>query len=130
MCKSKEFASVTGLEAAIGNVRDAVALIRRRGGKTEHAIVDVAGLFQLTPKRVKSLFYRDGIWRLACDEVARIEARFCAHLDREIALSVEYTEALRAKRNELTGREQCKNANSPNHGYGSSSLDGHSVRAA
>lgn len=131
MQNNTENNSAGSLEIVIRHVRDAVAFMRRRGAKTEHAIVDVAGMFELSPSRTKSLFYRDKMWGMACDEVARIEARFVAHLDREIALSVEYTEALRAKRNELNkGREACKNAASLLDTSGSGSIGSHCGLAA
>lgn len=122
MRSNTENNSAGSLEIVIQHVRDAVAFMRRRGAKTEHAIVDVANMFELSQSRTKSLFYRDKMWGMACDEVARIEARFVAHLDREIALSVEYTEALLAKRNELKGREACKNAASQRDTSGSGSI--------
>lgn len=121
---------VSILEPVICHVRDAVAFARRRGIKTEHAIRDISKVFSLTHARTYSLFYRHRMWGMACDEVARIEARFVAHLDREIALSVEYTEALLAKRNELKGREACKNAASQRDTSGSNSIGSHCGLAA
>lgn len=124
MRKSIEIASTThsDIEVAIGYVRDSTAIERRRGALTKRAIFVVATLFGITPSRAKSLFYRENLWRIAQDEMARIEAGFIAHLDREIALSIEYTEQLRAKRNEIRGRTVCENAASSQATYGTASI--------
>lgn len=111
MNKSPEKNSVTSLETAIEHVRDIVSMFRRRGAKTEHAIPDVATILGLTPARTKSLFYRDGVWRLAEKEAEKIERRFVAHLDREISLTLEYAETLRAKRDQIILGLACKNQN-------------------
>lgn len=109
MTKTRENYSVTAMEPIIGYVRDIVAMFRHRGMKTEYAIPEVAGILDLTPKRVKSIFYRDGLWKMAQDEAAKVERRFAEHLDAEIALSIEYTEQLRIKRDQLAMGLQCEN---------------------
>lgn len=130
MNKSPEKDSVTSLETAIEHVRDIVSMFRRRGAKTEHAIPDVATILGLTPARTKSLFYRDGVWRLAEKEAEKIERRFVAHLDREIILSIEYTEQLRAKRDQVELGLACTRRNYSQPSSGSRSIGRRSHSAA
>lgn len=115
-----EKVSVTRLEELTGYVRDAVAMFRRRGHKSEHAMPQVADLLGSTPKRVKSLFYRDSVWGIVAAEADKIERRFAEHLDREIALSVQYTEELRAKKLQLTMKleRECEDVGMSRPGFG------------
>lgn len=106
--KTHRTVSPDRIEDAIGYVRDMVAMFRRRGLKSEHALPDVAATLELSLKRAKSLFYRE-IFAVACDEVEKIERRFVSHLDAEIALSIEYTESLRLKRDQISMRLECTN---------------------
>lgn len=129
MNETREKLSATKMEATIGYVRDIVAMFRRRGLKTEYAIPEVAGLLDLSPKRVKTIFYRDGLWGMAQDEAERIERRFADHLDAEIALSIEYTEQLRIKRNQISMGLTCEQENLAPRGFGSAST-GSLVRSA
>ena len=102
--------SVDRLETVIGYIRDTVAMFRRRGHKTEYVIPEIAGLLDTKPHRIRSLFYRDKLWPMSVAEASRIERRFTEHLDREIALNLEYIEVLRAKRDQLTMRLSCDDA--------------------
>lgn len=119
MTTSPEDSSVNRLERVIEHVRDMVAMFRRRGEKTEYALPKIASLLDTKPHRVRSLFYRDKMWALPESEADRIEARFDAYLDREIVLSIEYTEALRVKKRQLNLVFECKNASQHGSGYAS-----------
>lgn len=118
MTMSPEKLSAKLIEDAVTYVRDMVSMFRRRGVKSEHAMPEVADLLDLSPKRVKSLYYKDGIWNIAESEVKKIESRFDAYLDREIALSIEYTETLRLKKRQLSLGLECKEKSSRGSGYG------------
>lgn len=117
MTESPETFSVNRLERVIEHVRDMVAMFRRRGEKTEYALPKIAGLLDTKPHRVKSLFYRDKMWALPEFEADRIEARFDAYLDREIALSIEYTEMLRVKKRQLNLVFECNEKSPRGCGY-------------
>ena len=99
--------SVDRLETVIGYIRDTVAMFRRRGHKTEYVIPEIAGLLDTKPHRVRSLFYRDKLWPMSAAEADRIERRFAEHIDREIAITLDYVAGLRAKRNQLNLRLSC-----------------------
>jgi hypothetical protein len=116
MTNSPEKSSATLVENAVTYVRDMVSMFRRRGIKSEYAMPEVADLLDLSPKRVKSLYYRDGVWNVQKSELKKIEARFADYLDREIALSMEYTETLRLKKRQLNLVLECKS--SSQRGYG------------
>jgi hypothetical protein len=105
--KSPENISLDRLETVIGYVRDIVAMFRRRGHKTEYVMPEIAGLLDAKPQRVRSLFYRDKLWSMSEAEAARIERRFAEHIDREISITLDYVEGLRAKRNQLNLRLSC-----------------------
>jgi hypothetical protein len=119
MNKSPEELSATLIEIAVTHVRDMVSMFRRRGVKSEHAMPEVADLLDLSPKRVKSLYYQDGVWGVPHSEVKKIERNFSAYLEREITLSIEYTENLRAKKRQLDLRLECKNSSQRGSGFGS-----------
>lgn len=118
MTENREFFSVNYLEIAIGNVRDMVAMFRRRGVKSEHAMPEVAEILDISPKRVKSLFYRDGVWNIQKKEAQSIEARFVSYLDREIDLSIRYTEQLRLRKLQRNLGLKCEDQNSSQLGFG------------
>lgn len=120
MTKSPETLSANMIGTAATYVRDMVSMFRRRGVKSEYAMPEVAELLDLSPKRVKSLYYMDGVWNVAHTEVKKIEKNFAVYLDREIALSIEYTENLRAKKRQLEMRLGCKNCR---HGSGFGSTE-------
>jgi hypothetical protein len=131
MSNSPEKISATALERVIECVRDVVMMRRRRGVKTEYALPEVAQIFDVTPKRAKSFFYRDGVWRIAVVEAQRIERRYLECLDHEIALSIEYTEALRVKRQQSSMRlQQCEDKNTSLRGSGFASIGSHARSAA
>jgi hypothetical protein len=119
MTNSPEKSSATLVENAVTYVRDMVSMFRRRGIKSEYAMPEVADLLDLSPKRVKSLYYRDGVWNVQKSELKKIEARFADYLDREIALSMEYTETLRLKKRQLNLVLECKSSSQPGCGYAS-----------
>lgn len=96
------------LDHVIEHVRDMVAMFRRRGEKTDYALPKIAELLGTKHHRVRSLFYAEKMWALSEKEADTIERRFSAYLDREIALSIEYTENLRAKKRQLEMRLECK----------------------
>jgi hypothetical protein len=119
MTNSPEKPSATLIENAVTYVRDMVSMFRRRGIKSEYAMPEVADLLDLSPKRVKSLYYRDGVWNVQKSELKKIEARFADYLDREIALSMEYTETLRLKKRQLNLVLECKSSSQRGCGYAS-----------
>jgi hypothetical protein len=119
MTNSPEKSSATLVENAVTYVRDMVSMFRRRGIKSEYAMPEVADLLDLSPKRVKSLYYRDGVWNVQKSELKKIEARFADYLDREIALSMEYTETLRLKKRQLNLVLECKSSSQRGCGYAS-----------
>ncbi len=47
-------------ELAIATVRECVKALRSRGLKTDVALVDLAQALDTTPRRVRTLFHRDG----------------------------------------------------------------------
>lgn len=119
MNASPEAFSGNRLDRVIGHVQDMVAMFRRRGEKTDYAFPKIATLLETKPHRVRSLFYRDKMWALPDSEADRIEARFDAYLDREITLSIEYTEMLRVKKRQLNMVLVCKNESQRGSGYAS-----------
>lgn len=119
MNPSPESSSGTQLERVIGHVQDMVAMFRRRGEKTDYAFPKIADLLGTKPHRVRSLFYRDKMWAMPNSEADRIEAGFDAYLDREIALSIEYTEELRLKKRQLNLVLECKKESQRYSGFGS-----------
>lgn len=128
MTQSPEKNSVN-IEEAVTYIRKMVARFRRRGAKTEYALPDVAKILDITPKRAKSLFYRDGVWAVTTDEVERIVAKYSVHLDLEIALSLEYTDSLIAEKRQLNLGITCDYPSSSRHGYGCESTDWHARSA-
>jgi hypothetical protein len=107
------------LDHVIEHVRDMVAMFRRRGEKTDYALPKIAELLGTKHHRVRSLFYAEKMWALSDTEANTIERRFSVYLDREIALSIEYTENLRAKKRQLDLRLECKNSSQRGSGFGS-----------
>jgi hypothetical protein len=119
MTNHRNFSPPELIENAVTYVRDMVSMFRRRGIKSEYAMPEVADLLDLSPKRVKSLYYRDGVWNVQKSELKKIEARFADYLDREIALSMEYTETLRLKKRQLNLVLECKSSSQRGCGYAS-----------
>jgi hypothetical protein len=70
-------------ESAIAAVRAVVAAFRGRGLKSEDSLQRAAVALDATPRRMRALFYRDGIPIVLADEWDRLRLRAAAVLRRE-----------------------------------------------
>jgi hypothetical protein len=70
-------------ESAIAAVRAVVAAYRGRGLKSEDSLQQAAAALDATPRRMRCLFYRDGIPIVLTDEWDRLRFRAAAVLRRE-----------------------------------------------
>jgi hypothetical protein len=89
------------LESAARIVRDVVQAYRQRGQKVEHAFTDAALDLGATPRRVRALYYRDGVWAVARAEHDRLMRQWGHHLDRRMETLEREAEAIRAQRAQL-----------------------------
>jgi AraC-like DNA-binding protein len=84
MARNKHYPSLH-TENAIAVVRDIIAALRRRGLKSEHALVDLARDLGIARKRVRTLFYRDGEPVVLSEEWHSLRLKAAALLRREAA---------------------------------------------
>lgn len=89
------------LDSAAQIVRDVVQAYRQRGQKVEHAFTDAALDLGATPRRVRALYYRDGVWAVARAEHDRLVRLWGRHLDRRMETLEREAEAIRAQRAQL-----------------------------
>lgn len=89
------------LESAARVVRDVVGSHRRRGVKITSAFADAALDLDTTPRRVRALYYRDGVWAVARDEYDRLMRRWGWHLDQQMAELARQAEQIRDQKAQL-----------------------------
>lgn len=89
------------LETAAQIVRDVVTAYRRRGAKVQHAFADAALDLDTTPRRIRALYYRDGVWAVAREEHDRLMRRWGRHLDEQMAQVQREAEAIQERRAQL-----------------------------
>lgn len=88
-------------ERACYRVRELVLMFKERLVKGDVAIPEVAGILDLTPRRVRALAFRDEFGSVTPNELTKIETRIYSYLDKEIELSIERTEKLRLTKRQL-----------------------------
>lgn len=89
------------LDAARRIVCDVVTGYRRRGVKVDHAFADAALDLDTTPRRVRALYYRDGVWAVAREEHDRLMRRWGRHLDQRMAALEREAAAIQEQRAQL-----------------------------
>ena len=89
------------LESAARIVREVVQAYRRRGHKIEHAFTDAALDLGATPRRVRALYYHDGVWAVARAEHDRLMRRWGRHLDQRMESLEREVELIREQRAQL-----------------------------
>lgn len=89
------------LERAQQIARDVVLWHRRRGAKHTEALASGALDLDVSPWRLKALYYRDGIWAVAKAEHDRLLRRWGWHMDQRMAELAREMDALKVQREQL-----------------------------
>ena len=131
MTKNTEKLSPSPAQRSVTIVREMVAMFRRRGLKSQHAMPEVAQKLGMSITRLRNLFYMD-TWRVRidADEAERLTQKYADYIDQEIAALLQMADDLRVKKQQLALDLECGNQSYAGPSFGSCFPDFGSVSAA